>query len=110
MARAGSAKRDISAAARAAGSRRSPRREPTREFVAVGFGLVVSPIEEDREEMISEARALGRTVRRSHSINRLSAGDVALLLSDFTGGYDELGAVRREIGETAVVAADPGRA
>ena len=29
------------------------------DFVAVGFGLVASPIEEDREQLVSEVRAAG---------------------------------------------------
>lgn len=71
-------------------------RVPT-DFVAVGFGLVASPIEEDREQMISEARALGLDDRALTLINRLSAATARLLLSDFTEGYRELASVRRQI-------------
>ena len=69
------------------------------QFVAIGFGLVASPIEEDREEMISEARALGLDSSALALINRLSAATSRLLLSDFSRGYDELGKVRRELAQ-----------
>ena len=44
------------------------RRDALRraDFVAIGFGLVASPIEEDREQMISEARRSASTAQRSH--------------------------------------------
>lgn len=67
------------------------------DFVAVGFGLVASPIEEDREQMISEARSLGLDSSAEALINRLAQATGKLLLSSFTTGYDELEAVRREM-------------
>jgi pimeloyl-ACP methyl ester carboxylesterase len=67
------------------------------QFVAIGFGLVASPIEEDREQMISEARALGLDSAALALINRLSAATSRLVLSGFSQGYDELAQVRREL-------------
>jgi uncharacterized protein len=67
------------------------------DFVAIGFGLVASPIEEDREQMVSEARALGLDDAAIALINRLSAATSRLVLSDFSSGYDELAQVRREL-------------
>jgi pimeloyl-ACP methyl ester carboxylesterase len=67
------------------------------DFVAIGFGLVATPIEEDREEMISEARALGLDAEAMALINRLSASTARLLLSDFTQGYEELAQLKREL-------------
>jgi pimeloyl-ACP methyl ester carboxylesterase len=69
------------------------------DFVAIGFGLVASPIEEDREQMISEARALGLDSEAMALIDRLSAATSRLLLSEFTEGYEELAEVRRELAE-----------
>jgi len=67
------------------------------QFVAIGFGLVASPIEEDREQMISEARALGLDSSALALINRLSAATSRLVLSGFSQGYDELAKVRGEL-------------
>ncbi|HKU14257.1 MAG TPA: alpha/beta hydrolase [Steroidobacteraceae bacterium] len=69
------------------------------EFVAIGFGLVASPIEEDREQMISEARALGLDDKALALIDRLSAATAQLVLSGFTQGYEELARVRRELSQ-----------
>jgi uncharacterized protein len=69
------------------------------DFVAVGFGLVASPIEEDREQLISEVRALGLGDQAVALVNRLSAATARLLLSDFSQGYDELAQVRRELSQ-----------
>lgn len=67
------------------------------DFVAVGFGLVASPIEEDREQMVSEVRAAGLGKEAEALVGRLSEATAALLLSKFTEGYDALDAVRREM-------------
>lgn len=67
------------------------------DFVAVGFGLVASPIEEDHEQMLSEATELGLGVNARKLIDRLSHATARLLLSGFTEGYQELAAVRRDI-------------
>ncbi|KQZ65360.1 hypothetical protein ASD67_02845 [Sphingopyxis sp. Root1497] len=65
------------------------------DFVAVGFGLVASPIEEDREQMVSEVRAAGLGKDAEALVTRLSAATATLLLSDFRDGYDALDAARR---------------
>jgi uncharacterized protein len=67
------------------------------DFVAVGFGLVASPIEEDHEQMLSEAKELGLGADARELIHRLSRATAHLLLSGFTEGYPELANVRREI-------------
>lgn len=64
------------------------------DFVAVGFGLVASPIEEDREQMISEVRAAGLDKDAETLVNGLSAATAKLLLSNFKEGYAELDAAR----------------
>lgn len=67
------------------------------DFVAIGFGLVASPIEEDREQMVSEVRAAGLGDDAVALVNRLSQATAGLLLSDFREGYDALDAVRAEM-------------
>lgn len=69
------------------------------DFVTVGFGLVASPIEEDREQMVSEVRAAGLGQDAEALVSRLSAATATLLLSDFGAGYDALDAVRREMAD-----------
>ncbi|MBO9694875.1 MAG: alpha/beta fold hydrolase [Sphingopyxis sp.] len=69
------------------------------DFVAIGFGLVASPIEEDREQMVSEVRAAGLGEDAEALVNRLSQATAGLLLSDFRTGYDALDAVRREMAD-----------
>ena len=67
------------------------------DFVAVGFGLVASPIEEDREQLVSEVRAAGLGDDAVLLVNRLSLATSKLLLSNFAVGYEELDAVRRDL-------------
>lgn len=67
------------------------------DFVAIGFGLVASPIEEDREQMVSEVRAAGLGDDAVALVNRLSQATSGLLLSDFRTGYEALDAVRAEM-------------
>lgn len=67
------------------------------DFVAVGFGLVASPIEEDREQLVSEVRAAGQGDDAVRLVNRLSSATSKLLLSNFGTGYAELDAVRRDM-------------
>ena len=67
------------------------------DFVAIGFGLVASPIEEDREQMVSEVRAAGLGDDAVALVNRLSQATSGLLLSDFHTGYEALDAVRAEM-------------
>jgi pimeloyl-ACP methyl ester carboxylesterase len=66
------------------------------DFVAIGFGLVVSPIEEDREQMIAEARSAGLGPDALEQIDRLSQATAALLKSHFATGYEALDAIRRD--------------
>ena len=67
------------------------------DFVAIGFGLVASPIEEDREQMVSEVRAAGLGRDAEAIVGRLSNATGKLLLSGFAEGYTELDAVRAEM-------------
>lgn len=67
------------------------------DFVAVGFGLVVSPIDEDREQMHAEARAAGLGADAEAALDRLSRATATLLTSHFQRGYEDLDAVRRDL-------------
>jgi pimeloyl-ACP methyl ester carboxylesterase len=68
------------------------------DFVAVGFGLVVSPIEEDREQLLDEASQLKLGTADMRKIERLSRATATLVRSHFSTGYEALAQVRREIG------------
>ena len=67
------------------------------DFVAVGFGLVVSPIDEDREQMIDEARAAGLGADAEAAINRLSDATARLLTTHFEDGFEPLEQLRRDL-------------
>ena len=71
------------------------------DFVAVGFGLIASPIDEDREEMMLEAEAAGLGPKERRQIAKLSDATAALVRSHFTLGYDALARVKREIGDAS---------
>jgi pimeloyl-ACP methyl ester carboxylesterase len=68
------------------------------DFVAVGFGLVASPIEEDREQLLDEARQMKLDPAQTEKVERLSRATATLVRSHFTQGYETLAKVRREIG------------
>jgi pimeloyl-ACP methyl ester carboxylesterase len=67
------------------------------DFVAVGFGLVVSPIDEDREQMLTEAHAAGLSDQAIADINRLSQATSKLVTSHFNDGFDALARLRTEL-------------
>lgn len=69
------------------------------DFVAVGFGLVASPIDEDRDQLLDEARIAGLDDRATDQVRRLSAATARIVGSHFERGHDALAALRREIGD-----------
>ncbi len=69
------------------------------DFVAIGFGLVVSPIEEDRAQLLEEARRMGLAAEEMAQAERLSDATAELVRTHFVRGYKALEAVRREIGD-----------
>ncbi|MET4683731.1 pimeloyl-ACP methyl ester carboxylesterase [Brevundimonas faecalis] len=69
------------------------------DFVAIGFGLVVSPIEEDREQLLDEARTLRLAPDAVAQVERLSKASARLMRTHFTEGFDDLARVRAEIGD-----------
>ncbi|MBO9574865.1 MAG: alpha/beta fold hydrolase [Sphingobium sp.] len=64
------------------------------DFVAVGFGLVASPIEEDRDQMLLEAQTLGLGESDLNEIRQLSDATATVVSSHFATGLDELEALR----------------
>ena len=78
------------------------------DFVAVGFGLVVSPIEEDREQLLDEAYHMKLNAKDLKKVERLSRATATLVRSHFASGYDELARVRSEIGEAPWAASIDG--
>lgn len=71
------------------------------DFVAIGFGLVVSPIEEDREQLLDEARRMRLDAAAVVLLRRLSDATATLVRSHFTTGYEDLAKVRSEIGDAS---------
>lgn len=69
------------------------------DFVAVAFGLAISPVEEDREQLLGEARSLGLDTAAIAHIERLSRATARLVRTHFAEGYTELASVKREIAD-----------
>lgn len=69
------------------------------DFVAIAYGLVASPIEEDRAQMELEVRALGLGDNEVALTDRLSKASTGIILSGFKEGYDELATVKREMAD-----------
>jgi hypothetical protein len=65
------------------------------DFVAVGFGLVLSPLEEDREQVLFEMRRKGYDEAAVVAAGKVADAAGAVVASHFTGGYDELEQVKR---------------
>lgn len=66
------------------------------DFVAVGFGLVNSPIVEDRDQMLLEVQTLDLDDHEKAQVLRLSKVTAAIVASHFTSGFDALEALRKE--------------
>lgn len=69
-------------------------RAPT-DFVAIGYGLVVSPIDEDLEQMLQEADEQRLGAGERAEIRQLSAATAAIVSSHFERGFEQLDAFRR---------------
>lgn len=68
------------------------------DFVAIGFGLVVSPIEEDREQLFDEARRMRLDAPALAQVGQLSGATAQLMRTHFTEGFEALAKVRTQIG------------
>jgi len=69
------------------------------DFVVVGFGLINSPIAEDRDQMLMEAQTLDLNDNDKVQLQRLSDATAAIVSSHFTSGLEALEALRKEIGD-----------
>lgn len=68
------------------------------DFVAVGFGLMASPIEEDREQVLSEMREKGLGEPDLAQAREVTQATSRLIASRFASGFDQLAAVKRRHG------------
>lgn len=65
------------------------------DFVAVGFGLISSPEEEDRDQVVSEMRELGYGDADIAEARQIADAASALAASHFTSGFEQLKAVKQ---------------
>ncbi len=65
------------------------------EFVAVGFGLIASPLEEDREQVASEMREKGYGPADVAQALEVADAAGAVVASHFTSGFDKLRAAKQ---------------
>lgn len=70
------------------------------EFVAVGFGLMASPIEEDRDQVLTELRNQGASDEVLAAAKEVTYATATLVRSHFTDGFDALAAVKRRHGNS----------
>ena len=68
------------------------------DFVAIGFGLVVSPIEEDREQLFDEAHRLQLDPAAMKQVGQLSDATAQLMRAHFSEGFEALAKVRAQVG------------
>ncbi len=73
------------------------RIEPV-DFVVVGFGLAVSPLEEDREAIAYDMQRNGLGALAMTRAMQIADASAAILLSNFRSGYDQLDALKRRYG------------
>jgi pimeloyl-ACP methyl ester carboxylesterase len=64
------------------------------DFIIVGFGLAVSPLDEDREAIALDMTRHGYGADGMAKAMEVADATAAILLSDFREGYDRLDAVR----------------
>ena len=64
------------------------------DFVVVSFGLAVSAIEEDRQEIALEMKLAGHGPEDTAKALEVSSAVETMLVSDFTEGFDQFDAVR----------------
>jgi len=71
------------------------RIEPV-DFVIVGFGLAVSPLEEDREAIAFDMQRHGYGAGEKAKAMEVADATAAIVLSDFREGYAQLDAVKKK--------------
>jgi pimeloyl-ACP methyl ester carboxylesterase len=68
------------------------------DFVAIGFGLMASPIDEDREQVLTEMREKGYGEPDLSEARKVAEATADLIRSRFTRGFDQLAKVKRLYG------------
>jgi pimeloyl-ACP methyl ester carboxylesterase len=69
------------------------------DFVIVGFGLAVSPLEEDREAIAYDMQRNGYGPDVMAKAMQVADATAAILLSNFRSGYDKLEALKQRYGK-----------
>jgi len=69
------------------------------DFVAVGFGLVLTPQEEDQEQVLSELREAGFGEPVLASAREVTEATGALIGSGFQHGFEKLAQLRKRYGQ-----------
>jgi pimeloyl-ACP methyl ester carboxylesterase len=69
------------------------------DFVAIGFGLILSPLEEDSEQVFDELRRKGYGEDVIAKARDITGATDAVMTSNFTSGYDRLEAVKARYGQ-----------
>lgn len=78
------------------------------DFVAVGFGLLMNPLDEDREQVLSELHAKGYGEADLAEGRELAAATGALAASHVTRGFETLAKVRAKLAATPWAASIEG--
>ncbi|HVX05873.1 MAG TPA: alpha/beta hydrolase [Rhodanobacteraceae bacterium] len=68
------------------------------DFVIVGFGLAVSPLDEDREAIAYDMQRQGYGPDVMAKAMQVADASAAILRSDFRSGYDKLDALKEKYG------------
>jgi acetyl esterase/lipase len=68
------------------------------DFVVVGFGMAVSPLEEDRSAIVLDMTRHGHGADVVDKAMEVADATAAVLLSGFRSGYDKVAAVRAKYG------------
>lgn len=66
------------------------------DYVAVGFGLVMTPLEEDQQQVVLEMQEKGHDAAAIAKAREVTDATGAVMASHFTAGYDQLAAVKRK--------------
>jgi hypothetical protein len=69
------------------------------DFVIVGFGLAVSPLEEDREAIAYDMQRNGYGPDVMAKAMQIADATAAIMLSNFRSGYDKLDALKKKYGK-----------
>jgi pimeloyl-ACP methyl ester carboxylesterase len=78
------------------------------DFVAIGFGLILSPLEEDSEQVFDDLRRKGYGDDVIAKARAVTDATDAVMTSNFTSGYDRLEAVKARYGREPWFAAIKG--